>query len=77
MCVIHRRYDEETDDSEEPSKDSGSGAAGGEGSVGDLRNLDDDALHALTQKAPKNAKYNFYVDLRKLLIPHLYIARCW
>ena len=31
--------------------------------MGDLRNLDDEALHALSQKAPKNAKYNFYVDL--------------
>ena len=30
------------------------------------RNLDDEALHALTQKAPKNAKYNFYVDLSEL-----------
>ena len=27
------------------------------------RNLDDEALHALTQKVPKNAKHNFYVDL--------------
>ena len=61
--------DDETDDSEGPttssSKETASGVERGSGSsaVGDLRNLDDEALHALSQKAPKNAKYNFYVDL--------------
>ena len=39
------------------------------------RNLDDEALHALSQKAPKNAKYNFYVDLSELMSRYIFVGQ--